>query len=62
MPEVRSAKRLADRLADLAIFLRTYSRDLRGDGWHVSAQQLWNAVNLLQDVERRLRNGDDQNG
>lgn len=62
MPEIRRAAQIEIRLARLATELGSIGHELRSDGWRVSAQQLRNAVHAIQDVERRLRNGDDWNG
>jgi hypothetical protein len=57
-----AAVRLARELADTASRIGGHAHSVDTVGWHVSAQQLRNAVQLLQDVERRLRNGDDWRG
>jgi predicted metal-dependent hydrolase len=62
MPEIRVARYMADRLSDHAADIEQAINSLRSDGWYVSAQQLQNAVQILQDVERRLRNDGDLNG
>jgi hypothetical protein len=62
MPEVSAAQRMADRLLAIAAKLDVDRHALSEEGWKVSAQQIKNAVSLLYDVERRLRNGDDWRG
>lgn len=62
MPEVFSAARLAQRLGEMADRLDFEAHALREEGWHLSAQQLRNAIKLLWDVQRRLGNGDDLRG
>ncbi len=56
------ARRLATKVGNMATVLSTEVHDLGLNDWPVSAQQLQNAVNLLRDVERRLRNGMDWQG
>ena len=62
MPEVFSVARVAQRLRETADRLEFDAHALRDEGWRISAQQLRNAVDLLYDVERRLKNGDDWRG
>jgi hypothetical protein len=54
----RRANDVSEEIGDLER-LRVFLVD---EGWRVTAQQVANTINLLHDVERRLRNGDDWRG
>lgn len=53
---------IAERVSDLHNSIAVLAHFLSKEGWNVSGQQLRNAANLVQDVERRLHNRDDVKG